>query len=181
MRTPTRRWGPWLQAVVTLLVAGACERPDTNWEPARKETSVHSVGVEVERAASAVEAALSTVATDPHETAEQLRAADRVLRHLLDFYLPLVEAREYSYNALLFFTHGEVERAEDELDGVESRLEAIAESDHGKLLHEMEPPLELLEDSRTAIHADPVEASELLGRLATRLNNMVLKGGLIVD
>ncbi len=173
-------WWKYLPLMV-LWVAGACDQPDVDWQPILERSAGHALRVEVERAASAVEAAVPVLGSNPEEAAVLLRGADQSLRHLVDFYLPLLEAREHSYNALLFFNLDKLERAEEELDLAESRLTAIARVDHGKLLREMEPPLEDLEDARAAVRADPVIAHELLQSLTTRLNNMVVKGGLIVD
>lgn len=162
-------------------MAGSCAQPNVDWQSVLERSASHALTVEVESAASAVEAALPIVDSSPTEAAELLREADSSLRHLLDFYLPLMEAREHSYNALLFFNLGKLDRAEEDLDYAESRLESVARVDHGKLLREMEPPLEILEDARAAIRADPLVAQVLLERLTNRLNNMLVKGGLIVD
>jgi len=179
MKAATNRWR-YLPLMI-LWVVGACDQPDVDWQPILERSASHALRVEVERATTAVEDAVSVVASNPEETAGLLQVADRSLRHLLDFYLPLMEAREHSYNALLFFNLADIGRAEEELNFAENRLQAIARVDHGKLLREMEPPLEDLEYARAAIRADPVVAHELLQSLTTRLNNMVVKGGLIVD
>jgi hypothetical protein len=179
MKAATNCWR--YLALMILWVASACDQPAIDWQPILERSASHALRTEVERAASAVEAAIPIVESNATDADVLLREADRSLRHLLDFYLPLMEAREHSYNALLFFNLGKIDRAEEELNLAESRLKTIARVDHGKLLQEMEPPLEDLEDARAAVRADPVIAHELLQSLTTRLNNMVVKGGLIVD
>jgi hypothetical protein len=168
--------------LVLVGLSGGCDQPAVDWQPILERSTSHVLRVEVERVSDAVEEAASMAAgSNPEEILTQLQVAERSLRHLLDFYLPLMEAREHAYNALLFFNLGKVDRTHEELDLSEDLLEAIARVDEGKLLREMEPPLEELGDARAAIGADPVIAHELLQNLTTRLNNMVLKGGLIVD
>ena len=133
----------WRRLTLTILcVAAACDRPDITWQPIIERSASQAIRSEVVMAASTVEAAVEIVDSEPEEAALLLRAADRSLRHLLDYYLPLLEARECSYNALLFFNLGELDRVEGELDRAEGRLIDIARLDHGKLLQEVEPPLE---------------------------------------
>jgi hypothetical protein len=179
MRSSSARWS--YLTLMMLIVAGACDRPDVNWQPILERSASQAMRSEVERAALTVESAAEIVDSNPDEAAVLLRAADRSLRHLLDYYLPLLEAREYSYNALLFFNLGELDRVEGELDRAESRLIEIAQLGQGRLLREVEPPLEDLEDARAALRADAEATHELLQNLTIHLNNMVVKGGLIVD
>lgn len=165
-----------------LLLFVSCDRArPTGSPPLLQDTSSHSLEAEASDAAAAVDAALQTIDTDPAIASEHLRSAQRSLRVLLDFYLPLYEAREHAYNAYRHLTIGETTAAEVELDQLEEHLLAIAESGNKAVLHEMESALELLVDARAALRSDSVEASEFLRELANRLTSMVVKGGLIVD
>lgn len=179
MRSSIARWSKL--TLVVLLVTTACDQPDVNWQPILERSASQAMRSEIERAASTVESAVEIVDSNPDEAALLLKTADRSLRHLLDYYLPLLEAREYSYNALLFFNLGQLDRVDEELDRAESRLIDIARLDQGRLLEEVEPPLEDLEDARAALRANSEATHELMQNLTNHLNNMVVKGGLIVD
>jgi tetratricopeptide (TPR) repeat protein len=168
-----------LLALLVLSTVG-CGQTRTRWEPMLEETSSNSLRVEVERATSAVEAARALLDTDPQAAELSLKEAEQALKHLQEFFLPLHQAREHAYNAYRYFVLGEIARAEAELNHAEALLEAIAESRDGQRLREMEPPLEILEDARTALKIDDKEAAELLQILANHLNNMVIKGGLVI-
>jgi hypothetical protein len=166
-----------------VIPALACRRaePNANLQPILEWSASRPIHQEVERAATELEAALLAADSCSEDTRLLLRAADKSLRHLLDYFIPLIQARESSIKAALYFNIQQIDRAEDELNRAEDRLQAVAQVNHGELFHEVEPPLEMLEDARTAIRADPLEAPDLLLELSTRINNMIVKGGLIVD
>jgi cellobiose-specific phosphotransferase system component IIA len=164
-----------------LIVAAGCGPTDRGLEPIMEDTSIHSLRDSALQAATAVEAAAGALDDDPARASQLLEEASQSLRQLLEFFIPLQEAREHVYNAYRHLRLDEITSARHELDEAEAHLVAIAQSDEGKLLREMEPLLELLEDARIALQVDPTEASEILRNLANRLNNMVVRGGLVVD
>ena len=164
-----------------LIVATSCGQSENGLEPIMEDTSVHSLRTAALQAASAVDDAASNLETDPERASQLLEEASHSLSQLLDFFIPLQEAREHVYNAYRHLSLGETSGARQELDQAEIHLVAIAESSEGTLLREMEPLLELLEDARIALQIDPAQASEVLRNLANRLNNMVIRGGVVVD
>ena len=103
------------------------------------------------------------------------------LDHLLTYYLPVLDARERAYNAYRHYQLGRSRETERELDEVEAILMEIAETEHSHLLRAMEEPLETLEDARAALHVAPDEATRELRTLSIRLNNLLLRGGLVLN
>jgi hypothetical protein len=118
--------------------------------------------------------------SDPEKAASELAAASNGLHHLLSYYLPLLEARELTQNAFRHLELGRIGQTDQELDKVESLLLAVAESDQGRLLREMEEPLAALNKARAAVGVDPGEAAAALRDLSTRLNSLLVKGGLVL-
>lgn len=100
--------------------------------------------------------------------------------HVLSYYLPLIEARQGAYNAYRHFYLGKSDQTAAELDRVEAILMTIADAGHENLLREMREPLEDLEDAKAALDAEGGEAAEQLQALASRLNFLILKGGLVL-
>lgn len=175
LRQPvTAAW--WL---VPLLLVGCGSAPD-GWTPVMEETSTTFLRTETQAVASEISQAKADLLADPEKAAKELAAAEDRLDHLLTYYLPLLEAREYAYNAYRHHILGDSAQTARELAHVESILIAVAESGHGHLLREMEEPLEALEDARVELRADGREAAKSLKYLATRLNFLLLKGGLVL-
>jgi hypothetical protein len=102
------------------------------------------------------------------------------LDHLLRYYLPLLDARERSYNAYRHFYLGETDQTLRELDEIEALLLGVSELDDGRLLDEMQDPLEKVEDARAALRVGSGQAADDLEALATTLNFLVLKGELVL-
>jgi hypothetical protein len=127
-----------------------------------------------------LQAAQDKIRSDPYDAEEALDSAVEELKCFSEYYLPLLDARERSYNAYRFCYLKEKKRATRELDRIEKTLVSMAE-DGGKLLfRELEKPLEILVDARAAIAADPEDAPELLRELANKLNQMLLKMELVL-
>ena len=99
----------------------------------------------------------------------------------MTYYLPVLDARERTYNAYRHYQLGKTRETERELDQVETILMKIAETGDGHLLRAMEEPLETLEDARAALHVDSEEATKALRTLAIRLNFLLVRGGLVLN
>ena len=165
----------------TLLALAGCNRTAAGWTPVLEETSTGFLKTEAEEIASRVRLAQADLPTNPEKAAAELAKAQDGLDHLLTYYLPALDARERAYNAYRHYQLGRTKQTQRELDEVETILMAIAESGHGQLLHAMEEPLESLEDARAALDVDSDEATKALRTLAIRLNNLLLRGGLVLN
>lgn len=179
MPTKLRTW-TWIHCVLLASLA-ACGRAPEGWTPVLEESSAPFLRAETERAAAQVDLATDKLATDPEVATLALAEARDALDHLLDYYIPLLEARSRAYNAYRHFRLEEPAHAGAELDQIETILLGVAAGDHGHLEREMEEPLKTVELARAALEGDPSRAGEALETLATRLNFLLLKGGLVVD
>lgn len=174
-----RRWTLTGCALAALGFAGCRPAPE-DWIPVMEETSTTFLRTETEAVAARVRSAASHLPANPAGAAADLAAAEIGLGHLLTYYLPLLEAREHAYNAYRHFHLGRTAQTARELDEVETILTTIAQAGNRRLLDEMQEPLEDLEDARVALDADSRAAAEGLQALATRLNFLLLKGGLVL-
>lgn len=179
MTKPTKRLTMTGCALAALAIV-ACSRAPESWTPVLEESSTTFLKTETEAVASRVRSARSHLPGNPEAATADLDAAEDGLDHLLTYYLPLLEARERAYNAYRHFYLGKTEQTVRELGEVEAILIAVADAGHGHLLREMEEPLEKLADARAALEADTGEAEEALRALASRLNFLLLKGGLVL-
>lgn len=166
---------------LTLLVCIGCGRAPEGWTPVLEESSTAFLQTETEAVAAHVRLAQAQLPVDPESAAAELAAADDGLDHLLTYYLPLLEARERSYNAYRYHYLDQPEQTARELEEIERLLLEVAEVGHGHLLREMEEPLDKLENARAALEVDHDEASKSLGELASRLNFLLLKGDLVLS
>ncbi len=179
MSLAIRRWTVTGCALAVLAVTG-CRQAPKDWIPVMEETSTRFLETETEAVAARVRSAASHLPANPDGAAADLAAAEIGLQHLLTYYLPLLEAREHAYNAYRNFHLGRTAQTARALDDIEAILTTIAEADRGSLLEEMKEPLEDLEDARVELDADSREAATSLQALATRLNFLLLKGGLVL-
>ncbi|MFQ5526991.1 MAG: hypothetical protein ACE5GX_12120 [Thermoanaerobaculia bacterium] len=168
-------------ASLLVLALAGCNREPEGWTPVLEQTSTAFLKTETEEIASRVRLAQADLPVNPEKAAAELAEAEDGLDHLLTYYLPVLDARERAYNAYRHYELGRSKETERELDEVEPILLAIAESGHGHLLRAMEEPLETLEDARAALDVDSDEATEALRTLATRLNFLLLRGGLVLN
>ena len=164
-----------------LLALAGCNRTPEGWTPVLEETSTGFLKTETEEVASRVRLAQAALPANPENAVAELAKAEDGLDHLLTYYLPALDARERAYNAYRHYQLGKFKETERELDEVETILMAIAESGHGHLLLAMEEPLETLEDARAALDVDSDAATKALRNLAIRLNNLLLRGGLVLN
>lgn len=167
---------------VLLVTFVSCNGSPEGWSPVFEQTSTGFLQTETENVAARVAEARAALDTEPEKASSALAQAEDSLQHLLTYYLPLLEARERSYNAYRHFILDETARTEAELDRVEAILLKVAEGGHGgHLLRELQEPLERLEDARASLDVDADEASQALISLATELNFFLLKGGLVMN
>lgn len=166
-------------ALLTLSASGCAQNPE-GWIPVLEETSVHVLQTKTETVMAHLHVAQEKIRTDPHDAEEALDSAQEELERISAYYLPLLDARERSYNAYRFYYLKETKRATSELDHIEKTLISMAEVGGPPLVRELEKPLEMLADAKAAIAADPEEAPELLSALANRLNLMFLKIELVI-
>lgn len=167
-------------AALFLMILAGCSRAPEGWAPILEQTSTVFLRIETEKAAASVHRALADLPADPEQAAVELAEAEDMLDHLLTYYLPILDAREAAYNAYRHHQLGKAYETQRELEEVELILMEIAQAGHGHLLREMEDPLELLEDARAAIDVDSDEATDSLRALATRLNFLLVRGGLVL-
>lgn len=172
-------WGLPLLFLMGCGLMGCGAKPE-GWTPVLQESSTPFLRTEVEKIEAQVAAARGDLPAEAEQTAKALAEADASLRRLLTYYLPLLEARERAYNAYRHHVLGEKLRTAEELDQIEKILMAVANEEEGRLLEEMQEPLEKLQNARTALEANPDEAAKALQALGTRLNFLVLKGGLVL-
>jgi len=170
-------WAFSTLALLSLLAAG-CSQRDAGWEPPLEETSTRVLRTEVDDALRLAREARHDVRSDPDQAAERLDDALRALQRLDEYYLPLVEARERTYNAHRFLYFGEKHRARDEIETVETILDGVAATGGGELQPALKEPLDLVSEAKAAVMATSENAPDLVKSLAIKLNFMALKGRL---
>ena len=163
-----------------LLVLVGCGRDRATWTPVPEETSTIALRTEVQEAAERLESVRSLLLIDPARAEESLISAQQSLHRLLDYYLPVVDARTRAYDAYRLCYLGELNAAAGELDRIEAVLLEVASRGGPHLGPEIARRLELVSDARVAITATPGDAPAMLKKLALELNSMVVKGRLIL-
>ena len=163
-----------------LILSQACSDREGGWAPVLEETSTDFLTAEVGQALDRVEAVRSALPQDPETAAAAAAEAEAALRRLSGYYLPVLEARERSYNAYRHHLMGEDERTLGELERVEEILLELGEGQGEFMVHELEHPLELVSDAKLAVAGTSDEADRLLEELSVELHDMLVKGGLIV-
>jgi hypothetical protein len=171
---------PTLYLALLAFFASGCAQQPEGWIPVLEETSVHVLQTKTKTVMAHLQIAREKLRTDPHGAEEALDLADEELKRFSAYTLPLLDARERSYNAYRLYYLGEEDNAAGELDRIEKILVSMAEDGGPPLARELEKPLEMLADAKAAIAADPAEAPEFLRELATRLNLMFLKIELVL-
>jgi hypothetical protein len=161
-----------------LLFVGGCKQPHQGWEPPLEETSTRFLQTQVENALRFVRSAQDDVRSNPEKAEQRLLDAVRALEGMSRYYLPLLEARERSYDAHRFLYHGERHRARSEIEAVEKILDTIAAAGGTALQPTMKDPLDLVSEAKAAVIAESENAPELIKSLAIKLNFMALKGQL---
>jgi hypothetical protein len=167
-------------AIAVLAGSGGCGR-QAHWLPYPEETSTRFLHEEVGEALAAVEAAAASIRTDP-AAAERAVAEARVsLLALEGYYLPLLETRGLAYNALRWYRLGEPSKALEALDEIEQTILEISDRGDPQLSREFDNPLETAVNAKAAVRAGRADAAKLLEQLSSRINLMLLKGGLVLQ
>lgn len=161
-----------------VLVAG-CTRPHPGWEPPLQETSTRFLQEKVDEVRALVEAARQELPPGSDDAREPLSRAASKVRLLSEYYLPMLEARQRTYDAHRFFYYGETSRAETEIDAVETILDKIAEAGGSELFRELKRPLDLVGEAKSAMRGAPAKAPGLLKELAVELNSTALRADLV--
>jgi hypothetical protein len=166
--------------LICLGLLGGCDRPPEDWTPVLEETSTVFLETETVRALDEVQTALVQLQTDPVQAEAALRKAEKSLQYLRDFYLPLFQARERAYNAYRYFRLGEEPLVDRELTLIEETLESMVEAAGGGPDMEIQALAELVADARIAVKGGGEAAGSALETLARRLEEVVVKGDLII-
>lgn len=163
-------WG----LLVGLVVAGSgCRREPAGWSPVLTEHS--SIRVLQERLEDA-RAEIERARQEPSPSPEALERAYSQLQLLLEYHLPLLEARERATRAYRLHLLGRSRQAREELDAVQRLLERIA-TEHPGVAPELEQPLETLLHLRNSL-ASGKTAGTGFERLITEIHSLELKAGL---
>ncbi|MHC4516817.1 MAG: hypothetical protein ACYS5W_24425, partial [Planctomycetota bacterium] len=93
-----------------LLVASGCKQPDERLEPPFEETSTRVIQSQVEEALELLRSVQGEIQSNPEQVEENLDGAVRDMERLSKYYLPLLEARERTYNAHRFLYYRETQR-----------------------------------------------------------------------
>lgn len=166
--------------LLAIFAVGCAQNPEV-WIPVLEETSTDVLQAKTEKVMNHLHVAQMKIQTDRHDAEEALDSAEEELQRISAYYLPLLDARERSYNAYRFYCLKEKERAANELDRIEKTLMSMAENASPQLVRELEKPLEIITDAKTAVLSDPEDAPELLRELANKLNLMFLKIELVLQ
>ena len=102
----------------------------------------------------------------------------RALERMSKYCLPLLEARQRSYDAHRFLYLGEKHRARTEIQAVEHILDEVAEAAGPKLLPAIKEPLDLVSEAKAAVMATSDKTPGLVKSLALKLHYLTLKGEL---
>lgn len=171
--------------VFTLLLASTgwasgCSQAPEGWTPVMEETSTAFLEEETERVLSHVRSAMEEIGADSPPASGELEHAAVALEHLLDYYLPLIHAREQAYNAYRLFYLGDEAGVGQILTEVEEILTTMAGKAEGQRLQEIESLAETLGRTRMAAASGAEGEREALEVLARRLNQAALKGDLVL-
>jgi hypothetical protein len=169
---------------LSLLLLGlfwGCDRRPEGWTPVLEETSTAFLETETERALDRVRTAQEHIGDDPAAATSALEHAESALEHLTYYYLPLFQARERAYNAYRSFYLSDEDQAIRELERIEGILDAMAKNAPVGQLQELQSLGEVLADARLAVEAGGDAGAPALEVLARRLNQVALKGDLILE
>ena len=166
--------------LISTVVSWGCDRPPDVWTPVLEETSTAFLDTETARALDGVQEGLAYLQSDPSQAASSLERAEQSLEYLRDFYLPLFRARERAYNAYRYFKLGEDPKVDRELRLIEETLGSMAEAASGGPNKEIQELAELAATARIASKSGPKEAGPALEALARRLEQVVVKGDLVI-
>lgn len=167
-------------AACAAALACGCAEPEIDL-PVLEGRSLSFLDDSVDRAAGQVDEAREALAAGrPDAALERLEAARQTLAGLEGYYLPLLRARELAHLARHAHLRGEEERVLGLLGRVEEELTKVGASREGAT-EEVGRLLGYRQQIDLALESDSRRAGALLAELERHLNNLALKGGLVVQ
>lgn len=176
-------------SVVLLLALGIvqCTPTRKGWRPILEEISTGPLRAEIAKTAEQIGKAREHLKIEADADADadaakadaELERAEESLRTVLVYYLPLIEARERAYNAYRAFYLDDKDRTASELDEIEKILVEMAGSGEN-LAHKLERPQGMVAAARSGVAGASEDAPARLEKIATELNNLVVKGELVL-
>lgn len=119
-------------------------------------------------------------AVDP-DLAQRLQDASRSVRRVLEYYLPVLDARLQTDRAR-YLAVTDAAAARNAIDSARTILLVVAETHGRHLQEEMREPLERLESARTMLGSGETDdARELLGELSHRLELLFFRGEIVLS
>ena len=167
-----------LLAMATGLVA--CQSVEPPGPAVVTNPTLSFLNAEVDRALHALHEARGRLTSEDPRASEALGEAEEALVRMHAYYLPVLEARQRATNAHQLAVRGELTKANDELEHIETILLGVARNGQEEMGREIEEPLDLVEEARVALGRGSPEAGPHLEELAERLELMLLKGDLIL-
>jgi hypothetical protein len=162
--------------VLCYLLAGRESGHD--WTPEPQEASMRFLDAEVEEALNALRKVESALPGDPEAARRAVAEARAPFLRLRFYYLPLIRARGGAYDALRWHHLGAPRRALDELQRVEEVLLGMSALGDRQLSRELDESLNTVIRARAAVEAERSDAPRLLEGLGSRINLLLVKGGL---
>jgi hypothetical protein len=162
------------------VLAVACGPESGGWPRLVPSPAAPFLSAEVATALDALREGRTALPPDAAAGREALDEADAALSRLKTFYLPVLEASRRAYNAHQLAALGDTERAQGELDRIETILLAAAEAGPLEVARELEEPLDSLEEARVSLASASPETPQRFEWLAERLELILLKGELVL-
>jgi hypothetical protein len=169
-----------LAAIVWVAVLSGCGPGPERAPELVGEFPLAPVQTELDRARASLQAARRRLGSVSSDAADELEAAERSLRRIDAYYLPLLEAESRALMAERFQLSGNRAAIGEELDGIERLLLEVAHAGGASLARETEVPLEAVADARAILDTDPGRAGRALRELVVRLDEMVNRGELVL-
>jgi len=146
-----------------------------------EEPSVSFLRREIGDAIAEYEQADQSLSNSPEEAQESFARAHERLTHINSYYLPLMEARERTYNAYQLCANGDVDRSSSELDLVEQLLLGVAKTQNETARGEIETVLAALEGARLALDDGSARVTREIEALLRGINALLYKGRLVEE
>ena len=134
----------------------------------------------IEEAMAQVDEAQELLSAAPEKAAVALGEAQRSLRHVATYYIPLQEAQQLAAEAHRSYFGGDFESTSERLDEAESKLLGIAHEYGPHTAAGLKEPLEILEDARLALAAGLDDGAESIQKLLERLQLMSSRAELVL-
>jgi hypothetical protein len=100
---------------------------------------------------------------------------------LSHYFFPILEARQLSYHAHRLWAGQENGEAADELDRTEELLLEVARREGEHVANQLREPLEHVSTARLALAAEPAKAQLAFEQLVRQLDELLLKGRLVLS